>query len=457
MSLVLSSTDLAYGQNLTLTATLSYPASNPPNTRPGNYHILVDGCCFSGTINITETSPVVSFTTEVGSGLPGQHTATAVYVDPTTNVQVTSSPVTFTVEKVNNAFDCRGPNFAGDGQTMQFFTDLSVSFTPDWSDATITIKFIGPTTVISPPLVRDSNGNVTTTAPLQVGNYQVQCIFSGTKYFTAGQVNLPLMVSHNWTPGAVNLYSNPSPLNLATNKAFTLYIVFHPAPVYGGPSLPVPTGQVYFTFGNGTWGPGTLKSDGTLLAGFSSTVPFGNSVTPITVQYMGDTNYRQDTFTFSQKNPPIPANTGSGGSSNLGSGATVTVTPNPKATATATATAIATATTQSAPHASNSPTASVSAGVGPNWALIVGLIFAILALITGGVGGFLLWRVRRARLTGPSGAQSPYGQFGSYGQSSRYPQRDIGWNHSGAPTYPDQSQARAPTPRYRPSADDAQW
>jgi hypothetical protein len=266
---------------------------------------------------------------------------------------------------------------------------------------------------------------------------------------------LPLMVSHNWTPGAVNLYSNPSPLNLATTRAFTLYIVFHPAPVYGSPSLPVPTGQVYFTFGNGTWGPGTLKSDGTLLAAFNSTVPFGISSTPITVQYMGDTNYRQDTFTFSQKTPPIPAHTGSGGSGTLGSGATVT--PNPKATVTATETASATATTQSATGVVNSPTASVSAGAGRNWALIVGLIFAVLALIGGGVGGFLLWRARRARLTGASDTQSPYGPYGPYGQSSRYPPRDIGWYNSGAPTYPEQPQASARTPRYRPPADDAQW
>jgi hypothetical protein len=121
-------------------------------------------------------------------------------------------------------------------------------------------------------------------------------------------------------------------------------------------------------------------------------------------------------------------------------------------------TSIATATTSSATGASNSATASVSAGADPNWALIVGLIVAVLALIGGGVGGFLVWRARRKPLaspTEPSGAQSPYGQYDQYGQYGQYPQSDRGWNNADA--YPGQSQAPAPTPHYRPPADDAHW
>ena len=467
MSLVVSATNLQYGQNATLTATLSYPASNPPDPTPRNFHILIDGYGYTGTVYMTETSPVVSFYGGTGNQLPGQHTATAVYVDPTTNAQVTSSLVTWTVEKVDGqfAFICRGTDFTQAGQTMQFFTDLASSFTPDWSKAKVTIKFVGPTTVVSPPLVRDNNGNVSTPAPTQVGDYQVQCIFSGTDYFTPGQVNLPVTVSNNYALGSAKLYSSPTPLHLNTTNPFMLYIVLHAAQ-----GFPVPTGQVYFKFANGTYGPGTLNADGTLLAAFKPTVPLGDSISSITVEYMGDTIYGRQTRSFSQTNPPIPDNAGGSGSSNLGAGPTAT--PNPHATvtvtvtATATATTTATTTTQSAAGASNSPMTSVSAGAGPNWALIVGLIVAGLALIGGGVGGFLVWRARRAPLASPaepSSAQSPYGQdrqygqYGQYGQSSQYAQRDTGWNNSDASTYPDQTPATAPTPRFRPPADDAHW
>lgn len=461
MSLIVGSTDLQYGQDAKLTATLSYPASEPPDLARRNYYIIYDGLDYGDTsaASLTETSPVVSFSSDTGIQLPGQHTAVAVYLDPATNVHVTSSPVSWTVEKINGqfAFDCQGPTFIATWQTVQFNTTLSSSVTPDWSNGTITIKFVGPTTVVSPPLVRDNNGNVSTPAPTQPGNYQVQCIFSGSNYFTAGQVNLPLTVSYGYAVNGVDLYSNPTSLPLNTTNPFILYIVLHAAK-----GLPAPTGQVYVKFDNGTYGPGTLNPDGTLLAAFKPTDPPGAaSFSTITIVYMGDTNYGYQTRSFSQTNPPIPGNIGGSGTSNLGSGATATPNPNATATATATVTPIATATTSSATAANNSPTASVSAGADTNWALIVGLIVAVLALIGGGVGGFLMWRARRTRPASPmeaNGAQSPYSQYGQYGQDwqyGQYPQRDIGWNDSGAPTYPDQSQA--PIPRYRPPADDTQW
>lgn len=414
MTIVASSTDLKYGQNVTLTATLSYPASNPPDTRPGDYHILFDGQGYGGTVDVTETSPVVSFYTILSMqypALPGQHTATAVYVEPTTNVQVTSSPITLTEEKINgqSTFDCQGPTFVGTGQSVQFHPSLSYSLGGnEWSNATVTVKFVGPTTVVSPPLVPDSTGHVAAVAPIQAGNYQVQCIFSGNSYYTAGQFNWSIVVSHNYGL-SIKLYSDPSPLNLNTKGPFTLYLVLQPgAGVPIGSRPPIPTGQVYFQFGNGIWGPETLNSDGTLLATFKASVPFGNSRTEINVQYDGDTNYAQQNLLFQQAQPPIPDNTGGSGSGNPGSGATAT--PNPNATVTATVTTIATATTHSAAGASNSPTASVSAGAGPNWALIVGLIVAVLALI-GGVGGFFLYRLIRARRTLAKPDQtSPYDQ-----------------------------------------------
>jgi hypothetical protein len=458
MSLVASSADLQYGENIKLTATLSYPESNPPDTLPRNYHIVLDGYAPSEYGNLTETSPVVSFYTIYLSLPPGKHIATAVYVDPTTNAQVTSSPVTWTVEKINSNFSlsCQGPNFVATFETMQFTVYLTYSFSAsDWTDATVTIKFVGPTTVVSAPQVIDNyvHTKFTVSPPTQAGTYQIQCIFSGNNVYTSGQVNLPLTVSAGYGVGGAQLYSNPTTLHLDTTKPFTLYLVLHAAK-----GLPVPTGQVYFNFGNAIYGPGTLNADGTLLATFKPTDPPGWSASNITVVYTGDTNYNYQPIIFSQTNPPIPGNVGSGGTSNLGSGATAT--PNPNATVTPTVTTVATATTYSATGASSSLTATVSAGEGPNWALLAGLIVAVLALIGCGVGVFLTLRTRRAPLASPaepSGAQSPYGQYGQYWQSSQYPQRDVGWNNSGAPTYPDQSQAPAPTPRFRPPADDAQW
>ncbi len=473
ISVVASSADYYYPNNTQLTATLSYPASNPPTIVTGkSLFFSVDGQVYDSNPNVTETSPAVIFSAATATGglVPGQHTVTATYIDLTTNTQVTSSPITLTVEKLNgnSSLYCDGGNFVQIGQPMQFTVNLTYPFAANnWTNATVTIKFVGPTTVVSAPQVVDNYGHAqfSLSAPTQPGKYQIQCILSGNNDYTPGQFDSPLTVSYGSGVGGAQLYSNPTPLHLDTTNPFTLYLVLHAAQGH-----PAPTGLVYFRFLNGVYGPGKLNADGALLAAFTTTVPLGTSSSNISVEYMGDTNYGQVTLSFSQTNPPIPENTGSSGSSgssNLGSGAPAT--PNPNATVTATVTTTVTATAQSATDASNSPMASVAAGAGPNWALIVGLIVAVLvvlALIGGGVGGFLAWRARRAPLaspTEPSGAQSPYGQYiqsgqpGQSGQSSPYAQRDSGWNNPDASPYPDQSQATAPTPRYRPSADDAQW
>src|SRR5690242_17606022 len=269
ISVVASSTDYYYPNNTTLTATLSYPANNPPTIVTGkSLSFSIDGQVYDSTPNVTETSPVVIFTIGTG-GLPGQHVVTATYTDLTTNTEVTSSPITLTVEKLNGNFalDCQSSNFVDTGQTMQFNVHVTYSFDAnDWTDATITIKFVGPTTVVSAPQVIDhyAHTQFSVSAPTQAGKYQIQCIFSGNNDYTPGELDLPLTVSSGYAVGGANLYSNPTTVHLNTTNPFTLYLAFH-----AGQGLPAPTGQVYFefTYAGGTYstyGPGTLNTDGTL-------------------------------------------------------------------------------------------------------------------------------------------------------------------------------------------------
>jgi hypothetical protein len=272
----------------------------------------------------------------------------------------------------------RAPLFQGQGGVDPAIT---------WANTSVTVKFTGPTTVVSSSITPDNSGNFSWTAPSQIGVYTVACDFSGDQNYAAGESTFQITVSQEHTLGSVQLYSNPTTPAWNTTQPFTLYIVFHAAT-----GLPVPTGSVSFSFVRGYTGNTSLNPDGALLTKIYPEVP---PVGGITVDYTGDAYYSPAHLAFPSTNLTIPGNASGGSGSANSSGSGASGTPGASATTTTTPSATAPSSSSSTPVAGSTSQQNHTkqASSAPNWALILGGGTAALALI-GGLGGFLFYRAR---------------------------------------------------------------
>ncbi len=455
ITIIADSTDIQYQGSDRITATLTYPASNPPSYFELQYTFAINGQSYTASY-VTSTTTSVKFGVSLPSQfLPGQYTVIGIYTEPSTNIKVSSAPLTITVEKISGNVSCGVPDasvtptplnvngFFKPGQTMnvQMFPPLfegqgGTDPVINWANTSVTITFSGPTTSVTPTITPDSNGKFSVSVPTQIGAYQVECAFSGDTNYAAETSTFSITVSEEHALGSVQLFSNPTSLNVSSTQPFTLYIVFHAAP-----GLPIPTGGVNYVFLRGSTNVQALNSDGALLAKLYPAVPPAGG---IQVDYMGDKYYAPTILNFSTTNPPIPGNANNGSNANPNGGATATPNPYPTGTVTETTTPTATSTGAATGASDATPNAPFPA-LQVNWALIIGLIMALIAL-GGGIGGFFLYRARRARRAFPELAESTPTTQPPYGQQ-------WGGQQWGERTWRDSTQPQQPVNPYYPPSD----
>ena len=367
--------------------------------------ILDNGQGYASTDNPIVSTDQLTYTFTVRSdGGPaaagGNRIATAKYSDPVTNDTISSNSVPFTVQKATPTVDCMIQNFAtpmSPGQMLQIRISMSVqgsSVQVDPADQKYSIRFVGPTTITTAPMLVNSNSMVTVPAPSQIGFYsQVLCMFGGTSSLTPASANAagqPLMISEKHALGGAEFFSNPT--TLVAHQPADVYVVFH-----AGAGLPTPTGYFNIRLGEASTSEVALGADGTLLLHLDQ-LPTLYGVSQVQIGYQGDPHYDAAVFHFPLTNPAIPGGaSGNGGGSTQGKAtATASATGTPGATATAGDGAVPTATATGA----NAGLVSQPGNGGMLWLWVA---LGVLVLVGGGAAGAVYF-VRRSRRAGLSAA-----------------------------------------------------
>ena len=239
--LVSSLNPSAYGQSVTLTATVTSGSGTPTGSVT-----FTDGASTLGTSSLSGGQATLA-TSALGAG---GHSITATYGGAPGFIGSASSALAQTVNPASTALALASSvNPSAYSQSVTFTATITPQF---GGQATGTVTFKDGATIIGSVAVSSNSASFATNA-LALGTHSITGSYSGDSNFTTSNSGAVSQVVHQATTGTV-VASSLDPAYLTQSITFTATVTGQ----YGG----LPTGSVTFKAGSTTLGAATLNSSG---------------------------------------------------------------------------------------------------------------------------------------------------------------------------------------------------
>jgi N-acetylneuraminic acid mutarotase len=270
-ALTASPAPAAFGQSVTLTATVTSTSNGVPTGKV----TFNSGTTMLGIVNLTGNTAKIA----ISPSAVGTVSITAVYSGDTTFASSTSKAVSLAVDKATTTTAlASSQNPSTSGQSVTFTATVTGQYggTP-----TGTVTFKNGTTTLGTGTLSASQATYTTSS-MAAGTASITAVYSGdANYSTSTSKAASLMVNKATTTTA--LASSPNPSTSGQSVTFTATVTGQ----YGG----TPAGTVTFKNGSSTLGTGTLSGGGATY----STSKLAVGTASITAVYGGDTNFTTST------------------------------------------------------------------------------------------------------------------------------------------------------------------
>ena len=283
-TLVASANSAAFGQPVTLTATI---AGSGTSTPIGTV-TFKDGTTVLGTGTLSTTNGVTSATFQTATLAVATHAITAVYGGDINDLTSTSAPLSLVVNQDATTTTVAGAaNPAVFGQAVTLTATVAVT-SPGAGTPTGMVTFMDGTTVLGTGTLSTAAGVTTasfqTVRTLAVATHTITAVYGGdTNDLTSTSMPPLNLVVKNPTTTTLVASANAVTFGQAVTLTATVMI--------SAPGTGTPTGMVTFMDGNTVLGTGTLSTAGGITsATFLTRLTLAVGTHSITAVYRGDTN-----------------------------------------------------------------------------------------------------------------------------------------------------------------------